>query len=45
MKKEKEKAKKDIAERIATKEYQEDNDINLSDLDEEQKKELFELEK
>lgn len=28
------KEKKDIIERITTKEYQEDNDINLSDLDE-----------
>ena len=45
VKKEKEVNRKPIIERITTKEYQEDNDINLSDLDEDQKKELFDLEK
>lgn len=45
LKKEKDLIKKPIIERITTKEYQEDNDINLSDLDEDQKKELFDLEK
>lgn len=36
--------KKNIAERVNNKEYQEDNDLALSDLEENQRKELLDLE-
>ena len=37
-------SKKNLTERVNNKEYQEDNDLQLSDLDENQRNELLDLE-